>query len=69
LKVKAHLKKALNEIEMNEKEYKDALSKEDYKEVMDYEIYKCFSSLLRVYFSRTNTNTISKLLSVVVSED
>ena len=51
LKVKAHLKRALIEIEMNEKEYKDILSLGDYKEVIDYEIYNRIASLLRLYFA------------------
>ena len=51
LKVKGQLKKALSEIEMNEKDYKDSLSGGDYKEVMDYEIYMCMASLLRLYFA------------------
>lgn len=69
LKVKGQLKKALSEIEMNEKDYKDSLSGGDYKEVMDYEIYKSIASLLRVYVAQIDDGNLSKLMLSILSRD
>jgi hypothetical protein len=67
--VKGQLKKALSEIENNEKEYKDTLTGGEYKEVMDYEMYKFFSSLLKVYFAYVEHGNLSKLLLSILSRD
>ena len=69
LKVKGQLKKAVNEIEMNEQEYKNSLSGGDFKEVMDFEIYKCIASLLRLYFAQIENGSLSKLLISILERD
>ena len=58
LKIKGQFIKGQMAIKKSE-EYKGVLSDPEYKQMMDYDIYKAVSSLLLVYFSQIDSITVT----------